>query len=101
MAYIGTVAVLSVVFGQDPLLQVLSGGLLLGAIFMATDYVTSRSHSRARSSSGVCLGIITCAIRFWGNMAEGVSFSILIMNLFVPYINRLTRQVPLGGGKKK
>ena len=101
VSYIGTVAVLSLVFGQDPLLQVLSGGLLLGAIFMATDYVTSPFTLKGKIVFGVCLGIITCAIRFWGNMAEGVSSSILIMNLFVPYINRLTRQVPLGGGKKK
>ena len=47
------------------------------------------------------LGLITCAIRFWGNMAEGVSFSLLIMNLLVPYINDLTRQKPLGGVKSK
>ena len=49
----------------------------------------------------VLIGVITCAIRFWGNMAEGVSFSLLIMNLLVPYINDLTRQKPLGGVKSK
>ena len=50
---------------------------------------------------GVCLGVITCIIRFYGNMAEGVSFALLLMNLLVPYINDLTRQKPLGGAKAK
>ena len=55
-----------------------------------------------RQNNGLLLGVITCGIRFWGNMAEGVSYAILIMNLLVPYINALTRHRPLGvgGGKK-
>ncbi len=101
VSYLGTVAVLSFVFGQDVILQLLGGGLLLGAFFMATDYVTSPFTLKGKIVYGIGLGIITCAIRFWGNMAEGVSFSLLIMNLLVPYINDLTRQKPLGGVKSK
>lgn len=101
VAYLGTVAVLSLVFGQDVVLQLLGGGLLLGAFFMATDYVTSPFTLKGKIVYGIGLGVITCAIRFWGNMAEGVSFSLLIMNLLVPYINDLTRQKPLGGVKSK
>lgn len=101
VAYLGTVAVLSLVLGQDVVLQLLGGGLLLGAFFMATDYVTSPFTLKGKIVYGIGLGVITCAIRFWGNMAEGVSFSLLIMNLLVPYINDLTRQKPLGGVKSK
>lgn len=101
VSYLGTVAVLSLVFGQDVILQLLGGGLMLGAFFMATDYVTSPFTLKGKIVYGIGLGIITCAIRFWGNMAEGVSFSLLIMNLLVPYINDLTRQKPLGGVKSK
>ena len=80
----------------------LSGGLLLGAFFMATDYTTSPYTTKGQIVYGLLLGVITCGIRFWGNMAEGVSYAILIMNLLVPYINALTRHRPLGvgGGKK-
>ena len=77
------------------------GGLMLGAFFMATDYVTSPFTFTGRIVYGVCLGVITCIIRFYGNMAEGVSFALLLMNLLVPYINDLTRQKPLGGAKAK
>lgn len=100
-AYLATVAVMSLICGQDILVQLLSGGLLLGAFFMATDYVTSPFTLKGKLIFGVGLGLITCAIRFWGDMAEGVSFSILLMNLLVPYINDLTRQKPLGGAKKQ
>ena len=83
-------------------MQLLSGGLLLGAFFMATDYTTSPYTTKGQIVYGLLLGVITCGIRFWGNMAEGVSYAILIMNLLVPYINALTRHRPLGvgGGKK-
>lgn len=100
LSYIGTVAVLSILLGQDVVLQLLSGGLILGAFFMATDYVTSPFTLKGKLVYGACLGVITCLIRFYGNMAEGVSFALLLMNLFVPYINDLTRQKPLGGRKK-
>ncbi|MEG1872629.1 MAG: RnfABCDGE type electron transport complex subunit D [Ruthenibacterium sp.] len=101
LSYLGTVAVLSAVLGQDIVLQLFSGGLLLAAFFMATDYVTSPFTRGGKIVFGVGLGVLTCLIRFYGTMAEGVSFSLLIMNLLVPYINNLTRQKPLGGVKAK
>ena len=101
VTYLGTVAVLSLAAGQDPIVQLLSGGLILGAFFMATDYVTSPTTQKGKLIFGLGLGIITCAIRFLGTMAEGVSFSILLMNLVVPYIEVLTRQDKLGIAKVK
>ena len=101
VTYLATVAVLSLVAGEDPIYQLLSGGLLLGAFFMATDYVTSPTTTKGKLIFGLGLGIITCGIRFLGTMAEGVSFSILLMNLTVPYIEVLTRQDRLGIAKVK
>ena len=100
VTYVATVAVLAVVFGQNPLFHILGGGLLLGAIFMATDYVTSPYTVKGKIVFGIGLGLITMIIRIFGSMTEGVSYAILLMNLFVPYINRLTRQKPLGAPKK-
>lgn len=101
VTYLATVAVMSVLCGQDVVLQLLSGGLLLGAFFMATDYVTSPFTLKGKIVFGIGLGLITSAIRFYSNMSEGVSFAILLMNLLVPYINDLTRQTPLGASRKK
>ena len=75
---------------------ILSGGLLFGAVFMATDYVTSPFTLKGKLVYGVALGIVTFAIRWWGTYPEGVSFALLFMNLWVPYINDLTRQTPYG-----
>lgn len=101
VTYVGTVAILALLLGLDPLVYVLGGGLLLGAIFMATDYTTSPYTLKGKIVYGIGLGIITVVIRRWATMAEGVSYAILLMNLLVPYINRLTRQRPLGVLKKK
>ena len=101
VTYLGTVAVLSLVAGKDPIYQLLSGGLMLGAFFMATDYVTSPTTNKGKIVFGLGLGIVTCAIRFLGTMNEGVSFAILLMNLLVPYIDVLTRQDLLGVAKVK
>lgn len=81
--------------------QLLAGGLLFGAVFMATDYVTSPFTMKGKMVFGFGLGLLTFAIRDFANMAEGVSYAILFMNLLVPYINDLTRQVPLGAKKYK
>ena len=78
------------------LVAVLSGGLLFGAVFMATDYVTSPFTLKGKLIYGVALGIVTFAIRYWGSYTEGVSFALLFMNLWVPYINDMTRQTPYG-----
>ena len=101
VTYLATAAVLSVCFGMDPIYQLLSGGILLGAFFMATDYVTSPTTDTGKVVFGIGLGLITMLIRRFGTMNEGVSFAILLMNLVVPYIDVLTRQDKLGIAKVK
>lgn len=88
VSIIATVALFSLAIGADPIVQVMSGGLLLGAVFMATDYVTSPMCHRGMLLYGVMIGVITVVIRRWGAYPEGVSFAILIMNGFTPLINR-------------
>ena len=99
--YVGVVALASLLAGLSPLDQVCSGGLLLGAIFMATDYSTSPETLKGKIVFAVGCGLITCLIRFWGNLNEGVAFSILFMNLLVPYIDQLTQNTPVGAEKPK
>ena len=84
----------------SPIIHLLSGGLLLGAIFMATDYVTSPMTKRGMIIYGIGIGIITVVIRVFGAYPEGVSFAILIMNAFVPLINTYIKPKRFGGGKK-
>lgn len=97
LAYIGSTFLFSWMFGNEhPLLFILSGGLFLGAIFMATDYVTSPYTDKGKWIFGVGCGLLTAVIRMFANSAEGVSFSILIMNLLVPYINGWCRKKPYG-----
>ncbi len=102
-SYIGTVALLTWIFGgyeglfSGPwVFHILSGGLVLGAFFMATDMVTSPITSRGRILFGIGCGILTTVIRLYGGFPEGVSFSILLMNLTVPLIDRLTRPKVFG-----
>lgn len=87
-AYVVTVALFAVILGLDPIFHVLSGGLILGAFFMATDLVTSPIGKKGRWIFGFGCGFITMAIRIWGGYPEGVCYSILIMNAFVPLIDR-------------
>lgn len=101
VTYLATVAVLSLCFGMDPIVQLLSGGLMLGAFFMATDYVTSPTTDKGKLIAGIFLGVVTMLIRKFGTMNEGVSFAILLMNLLTPYIDELTRQDKLGIAKAK
>jgi electron transport complex protein RnfD len=82
----------------DPLFHLLTGGLMLGAIFMATDYVTSPMLKKGAVIYAVGIGIITCVIRYWGSFPEGISFAILIMNATVPLINMYMK--PKRFGKK-
>ena len=81
---------------HESLAAVLSGGLLFGAVFMATDYVTSPFTLKGKLIYGLALGAVTFAIRYWGSYTEGVSFALLFMNLWVPFINDWTRQTPYG-----
>lgn len=102
VCFIGTVFVLSLLRGglDFALAEILAGGLFLGAIFMATDYATTPSTPWGRAVFGVGCALITCLIRFFGNYPEGVSFSILLMNILTPYISKWTRSKPLGGETK-
>lgn len=100
VAFIGTVLLMSFVLDKEPVYQLMAGGLMIGAFFMATDYATTPSTKWGKIIFGIGCGLITILIRFWGTSPEGVSFSILLMNIFTPYISRLTRSKPLVGGKK-
>jgi electron transport complex protein RnfD len=107
VAYLGTVALITLVFPQgggffDPsfmAFELLSGGLLLGAFFMATDYVTSPVTAKGRIIFGVGCGLLTVFFRYFGAYPEGVSFAILVMNCLVYYIDRLTRPRVFGGAR--
>ena len=107
VAYIATVAVLAFLFpmGNDSLAwmgaQVLGGGLMLGAIFMATDYVTSPVTKLGQVIFGIGCGVLTIAIRYFGGYNEGVSYAILIMNLCVVLLDKIGRPVKFGAPKKE
>ena len=85
----------------SPVIQLLSGGLMLGAIFMATDYVTSPMSKKGMLIYGVCIGLLTVVIRLFGAYPEGMSFAILIMNAFTPLINTYCKPKRFGEVAKK
>lgn len=102
IAFIATVFVLSLAVTKDfssSLAYILSGGLFIGAFFMATDYATTPLTSWGKVIFGIGAGVITVVIRFWGSYPEGVSFAILLMNILSPYIDKLTAKKPFGGAK--
>ncbi|MCI5709569.1 MAG: RnfABCDGE type electron transport complex subunit D [Prevotella sp.] len=80
----------------NPVAEILSGGMMLGAIFMATDYVTSPMTHKGQIIYGVCIGLLTIIIRNWGSYPEGMSFAILIMNAFTPLINSYVKPKRFG-----
>lgn len=88
LTYIGTVGIMALLLGDDPIFHILSGGLLLGAIFMATDYTTSPITTRGKFIYALGCGLLTILIREYANLPEGVSFSIVIMNILTPLIER-------------
>ncbi|MBQ9521540.1 MAG: RnfABCDGE type electron transport complex subunit D [Oscillospiraceae bacterium] len=101
--YIGTVAVLAFLFPRGGLgnfdwmiYNVLGGGLILGAVFMATDYATSPVTAKGQAIFGVGCGLFTIAIRYFGSYNEGVCYSIMVMNLFVPLIDRYVKPPRFG-----
>ena len=98
--YIGTVALLSLALGQDPLFQILAGGLFLGAFFMATDYVTTPITTKGKVIFAIGAGVLVVLIRTYGSMPEGVCYSILLMNAFTPLIDRHVRPKVFGLVKK-
>lgn len=85
----------------SPVVHLFTGGLMLGAIFMATDYVTSPMTHKGMIIYGVCIGFLTVVIRNFGAYPEGMSFAILIMNAFTPLINNYCKPKRFGEGKKK
>lgn len=92
VSFIGALALLSFIAGEDPLYQILAGGVFLGAFFMATDYATTPITFKGKIVFGLGCGIITFVIRHFGtSYPEGVSFSILLMNVLTPYIEQMTR----------
>lgn len=110
IAYLGTVFLLAVIFPKVALAsdlfalafgirELLTGGLMLGAIYMATDYTTSPITAKGRIIYGIGCGAITVFIRYYGGYAEGVSFAILIMNLLVWYIDKYSMPKPFGWTK--
>ena len=107
LAYIGTVAVLTLLFplGNEALpwmaAQIFGGGLMLGAIFMATDYVTSPLTKLGQIVYGIGCGVLTVLIRYFGGYNEGVSYAILCMNLTVVLLDRIGRPVKFGAPKKE
>lgn len=106
-AFIGTVGIITWIFGgPEPftgyfIYHVFSGGLLLGAFFMATDYTTSPMTIKGRLIMGFGCGLLTSVIRLYGGYPEGVSYSILLMNLAVPLIDRYMIPKSFGGGAVK
>ena len=96
---VGTVFVLSLIATRSPqlaLIDIMSGGLMFGAVFMATDYVTSPFTTIGKIIYGIVIGLITFSIRQFGSMAEGMSFAILMGNLLTPWFNEWSHQIPLG-----
>ena len=105
LSFIGTVAVIMLIAGKGSFAfvayQLLSGGLMLGAFFMATDYTTSPINLKGRIIFGIGCGLLTSFIRLFGSLPEGVSFSIILMNILVPHIEHLTTPKPFGTVKEK
>ena len=101
LSFITVLAVCTLIAGGDPVYQILSGGVLLGAIFMATDYVTTPLTFSGKLVFGAGCGLITFVIRFYASIPEGVSYSILIMNILTPYIDMFTKKRIFGIVKEK
>lgn len=105
VAFVGSVFLLTFFFGgmdfMSAFAAILSGGLLIGAFFMATDYVTSPTTAKGKLLFGLGAGVLTFLIRRYGIYPEGVSFAILLMNILTPYIDAATKHKIFGTGGKK
>lgn len=97
---LGSVAVFALLAGEDPIFHLLAGSVLFGAVFMATDMVTSPVTKAGRWFFGVGIGVIIMVIRIWGGYPDGVTFAILLMNAVTPLLNRWTRPRIYGHGVK-
>lgn len=102
VAYLGTVALFSLIAGGPGMVpfHLFSGGLMLGAFFMATDYASSPMSPKAQIVFGIGCGVVTMVIRLWGGYPEGVSFSILFMNLLAPLLDRAFKSKKFGEVKR-
>lgn len=100
VTYIGSLAVLTLIAGRDPFFYVLTGGALFGAVFMATDYVTSPITRKGKIIFGIGCGIITFLVRFYSNAPESVAYSILFMNALTPLIDKFTQPAKFGAVKE-
>ena len=98
---VGTFMLFSLIIGKDPIYQVLSGSILFGAVFMATDYVTSPMTSLGKVIYAACAGLILALIRYFGSYPEGTTYAILLANVFTPLIDRFTKRRVYGTGKSK
>lgn len=96
LVFVGTVAVFTLALGEPPLYHILSGGLLLGAIFMATDYTTSPMTPLGQGLYALGCGLLTVLIRCFGSLPEGVSFAILLMNIATPLLDRVCHRHVFG-----
>lgn len=101
VAVLGSAALFSWCIGANPLLELLSGGLMLGAVFMATDYVTSPMTHKGQIIYGIFIGVLTIIIRRWGAYPEGVSFAILLGNSITPLLNKYCSPRRFGMRKKR
>jgi electron transport complex protein RnfD len=100
IAFLGTMVVISLLAGADPIWQICAGGAMLGAFFMATDYATTPTTTMGKVIFGIGCGLITMIIRLYGSYPEGVSFSILIMNILTPHIDSFCEKRLYGNPKK-
>ena len=96
LTFVGTVAAFTLILGEPPLYHILSGGLLLGAIFMATDYTTSPMTPLGQCLYALGCGLLTVLIRCFGSLPEGVSFAILLMNIATPLLDRVCHRHVFG-----
>ncbi len=96
LTFMASAAVMSLILGRDPIFDLLAGGLVLGAVFMATDYATSPIHTKARIVFAIGCGVLSILIREFASLPEGVSYSIMIMNILVPLIERVVKVKPFG-----
>ncbi|MEG1743314.1 MAG: RnfABCDGE type electron transport complex subunit D, partial [Clostridia bacterium] len=101
VSFLGSAALMSLFLGADVLYQLMSGGLLFGAVFMATDYSTSPINPWAKIVFGIGCGVITMLIRVFGALPEGVSYAILIMNIISPQLDNIFISKPFGVVKSK
>jgi electron transport complex protein RnfD len=92
LSMVASVFVFSLLFGRDPLIAILTGGVIFGAVFMTTDYVTGLITASGKIILGMGAGLVTALIRQWGNYPEGVTYGILMMNAVTPFLNKLLQK---------